>query len=204
MNWISAKLTNISSPYLTKRKVLKLAVKIIGILFALALGILIAYYLRKNELAQGVVAQYGYAGIFLVGFITSFNILVPIPAVTFLSLFVESGLNYWWVIILLSLGMTLADFLAYFVGRVGREAISHTTEKKILHVLQRALERYRLAPMFFLLLFSTFAPLPNELILAPLGFLGYRIVYVFPIVLFGNFFFNTLYASGVTGLFGIL
>ena len=53
-----------------------------------------------------------------------------------------------------------------------------------------------------LALYASFVPLPNELLVLPLSFFGYRLWKVFLVVLFGNFVFNTL--AAFVHLFSIL
>ena len=56
-------------------------------------------------------------------------------------------------------------------------------------------------PLAALFVFICIVPLPNELLLIPLGLLGYRIVHVAPVIFIGNITFTLLYAKGLLELF---
>lgn len=163
-----------------------------------------AYWAKENDAFSRIVAEYGYKGIFFVALISGFNLAVPVPAVAFLPLFLEAGLSFWPTVIIIVLGITSADLIAYFIGKVGNQIASSAFESKILAKLTRARDRYRWMPIAALCIFASLAPLPNEILLVPLGFLGYRFLHIFPAVLVGNFVFNAIYATGAVSLFGAL
>ena len=181
--------------------------RIIGQILILVAIVAAAFYFagiaKESEAVRQVVAAYGYAGVFVVALISGFNLAVPIPAVTFLPLFLESGLAFWPTIFVIAAGMTLADTAAYILGRVGRHVASEATTEKVLRRLEGIRERYQWAPLAVLLLFASIAPLPNEILVAPLAFLGYRVRQIFPVVFVGNVIFNTLYSQGVISIFGL-
>lgn len=170
---------------------------------ALILIIFIAFYLahlaRESSLIRDLVADYGYFGIFVVALISGFNLAVPVPAATFLPLFLQSGLDFWFTITLITFGVTLADSFTYIIGRLGREIIDE--KRKMIITLEIVGERHRWAPMTLLFLFSAIVPLPNEILVVPLGFLNYKFRRIWPVILAGNFIFNLIYASGAVGLF---
>ena len=173
----------------------------------LAAIIVFAFYLantaEKNEYVQTLVANYGYVGIFITAVVSGFNLIVPVPAIAFLPLFLTSGLSFVPTILLITLGTTIADIAAYFLGKAGPHVIHYSFEDGVLRKLERIRERYRWAPMTVLFLFASFAPLPNEILLVPMGLLGYRFARIVPIAIAGNLVFNSLYATGVVGLFNI-
>jgi len=170
--------------------------------------IIAAFYLariaQENEPVRMLVADYGYVGIFVTSVVSGFNLVVPIPAIAFLPLFLESGLSFALIILFISAGVTLADTVAYFIGRAGRHIMSHSVEERVLVNLERVRARYHWAPITVLFLFAAFAPLPNEIVMVPLGLLGYRLLTVLPVAVAGNLVFNALYATGTIGLFNLL
>ena len=176
-----------------------------GLVF-LALIIYGALYLghlaRENVFIQETVQRFGYLGIFVVSLISGFNLAVPIPAISFLPLFLESGLSASLTVVIITLGMTVADSLAYFVGRVGRNFVDR--DRPLVKKLSSLEGRYRFAPVVILALWAVFMPLPNEILTLPLGFLGFRLKHLVLPLLFGNAVFNTLSAFGVVKLFDLL
>lgn len=173
-----------------------------------ALVVILAFSLGKNasesETIRSLVAGYGYFGILVISIVSGINLAVPIPAIAFLPLFLESGLNYWMTIFVISLGMTFGDSIAYLVGRAGRVFVESNIQKKIGKHLEVLQTRYHYAPLGALFLFAAFVPLPNELIVVPLSFFGYRLLHVMIPMLAGNILFNIFYSAGIIGFFKIL
>lgn len=186
---------------------MKLSAKILFRAILLAAIIVFAFYLantaEENEHVQKLVADYGYAGIFIAAVVSGFNLIVPVPAVAFLPLFLASGLSFIPTIVLITLGVTIADIAAYLLGKAGHHVIHYSFEESALRKLERVRERYHWAPMTILFFFAAFAPLPNEVLLVPLGLLGYRLARIMPVVFAGNLVFNSLYATGTLGLFNL-
>ncbi len=152
---------------------------------------------------QSIVQTYGYIGIFIISIISGFNLVVPIPIISFLPLFLESGLNQIITIIAISIGLTGGDILGYVIGNIGRDAMSDKSIRIQAHI-NSLHDRFPSAPYILLAVYSAFVPLPNEILVIPLAFLGYRLKYIFPIVFVGNFIFNILSAYAINGLYGLI
>lgn len=163
-----------------------------------------ASVVRESEAVRNLVLRYGYIGIFAASVLSGFNLAVPVPIVAFWPLFLEAGLNFWITIFLVTAGMTLADMIAYWFGKTGGIILSDSLEQKILRDIKKAREWYRWLPITVLFLFAAVAPLPNEVLVIPLGFLGYRMAYILPAVFAGNFMFNMLYSAGIVSIFELL
>jgi membrane protein YqaA with SNARE-associated domain len=134
--------------------------------------------------------------------VSGFNLAVPVPAVAFMPLFLEVGLAFWTSVLVVGLGVTAADVISFGIGRLARGfAALHAREEKILEFLTRVRERYRSAPFVILFLFAALVPFPNEALVIPFGFLGYRLSRVLLVVIAGNIVFNALYALGAVELF---
>lgn len=159
----------------------------------------LANYAKDSELLRDLAREYGYLGAFTGGVISGFNLAVPIPAIAFLPLFLESGLNLWIVILVLASGMTLADSVAYILGKKGRH-ITDNTQQRIIHKLEEVRTNHPRWPLGFLFIFASLAPLPNEVIVIPMAFIGYKAKQVIPILILGNFTFNLLSAFGILNL----
>ena len=170
----------------------------------IALSFYLASLARDSEAIRQIVGGYGYAGIFLIALISGFNLAVPIPAAALVPLFLESGLSFWPTIFLITLGMTGADFFAYFLGDTGRRILGYAMGEKTFARLARLRERYPRAPLIILFVFACIAPLPNELLLIPFAILGFPFRIIVPIVFVGNFIFNILFSKGLLELFSIL
>ncbi len=171
-----------------------------------AAGVIIAasfYFSRliqENAFAHDIIASFGHISILMTGFVAGLNLLVPVPAISFLPVFLAAGFPEWEIILLIALGATIADGAAYVIGRAGRAVMETTTEKKIARWVARIHDEYAWMGYPLVFLFAAFAPLPNEVIIIPLAFLGYRFLPIFLLALAGNLLFNTLAALGVMGV----
>jgi membrane protein YqaA with SNARE-associated domain len=185
---------------LVRQHILKLAafIVVVGIAFWLT------YIAQENTIFRTLVSDYGYVGIFIVSLISGFNLILPIPAVSFLPLYLEAGLNIWITLGIITLGMTAADSFAYIIGRFGKEIATEMHENRIFKKLDRWKQQHTYLPIVILFIYASLAPLPNELLVIPIGFIGYAYKKVLPALLLGNIIFNILTAFGVLHIFELI
>lgn len=166
----------------------------------IAAGILLGRVALHSQVVHGLVARYGYGGVFVVAVASGFNVLVPVPAFAFVPLFTAAGLEFVPTVGLIVAGVTLADMVGFFLGRAGRD-IDAVRHAKIVRRLEKFRDRHRAAPLLFMALYGCFAPLPNQVMAVPLGLMGYAAYEVIVPIFVGNLVFNTLAASGIEFLF---
>ncbi len=183
------------------KKILKLIFQGIALIAVIGIAFYFADLARGSENIREVVLGYGYIGIFIISLISGFNFVAPIPAISFLPLFLESGLNFSTTIIIISLGMTAADSIAYLLGNLGKKMVGGKTARKMEESIKKIHEKYTWAPLVLLFVFASIAPLPNEVLLVPFAFLNYKLRYIVPVVFGGNVVFNILYSQGILNLF---
>lgn len=179
----------------------KLFIRLAGILIILVTIYFLIIVAQKDGTVRDTLFNLGYPGVFLIALISGFNLFIPIPAVSFTPIFVEAGLNIWLLILFIVLGTSIADGIAYTIGRVGRELAGSWMREKLVKQLDRLKSKYYLGPLIALFFFAALAPLPNEIILVPLGLMGYKFRYVFIPYLAGNTIFNIFVAFGITNIF---
>lgn len=170
----------------------------------IAVGFALGSTIHGNEDAAELVRAFGYFGVFLASVVSGFNLLVPVPAAAFIPTFLAAGLGLWPTIVVMSLGVTLADSIAFLIGSAGRSFARDGKAWKAVRRLEKLRERSPLAPLVVLAVVAAFVPVPNEIVALPLGLMGYRFRAVFATVLCGNLVFNTLFAHGVAGFYGLL
>lgn len=185
------------------KKILKPVFQGIFLLLFIGFAFYFASLAKESEALRTLIASYGYVGIFIISVISGFNLVVPVPAISFLPLFLESGLNYWITITIITVGMTSADIVAYFLGDLGKKFIPTTLGQKLESKITLIHEKYHWAPLLIMFVYAAVVPLPNELLLIPLGFLNYRLVHILPAVFAGNFLLNFLYSKGILNIFGL-
>jgi membrane protein YqaA with SNARE-associated domain len=177
----------------------------VGLLLAiLAFSFWLSEMAADNSYVQQIIFRYGYIGTFIAAVISGFNLLIPIPAVSFMPALLESGLNYYICVFLLALGMTVADTAAYILGRAGRGIFSENLHNQVAKRLDRLKEKHPIYPLAAVFIFASIMPFPNEVLLVPLGFFRYRIAYLLGAIFLGNILFNLLYSKGFVYVFSIL
>lgn len=114
-----------------------------------------------------LVTNYGYAGAFLISIFGNFTIFFPVPFTITIYAF-GATLNPLLLGLVCGVGSTIGEFSAYLVGVGGRKVIEGRFEER-LESAKRLIERYGATIIFIFALL----PLPDDIILIPLGVLRY-------------------------------
>jgi membrane protein YqaA with SNARE-associated domain len=178
-------------------------IKVVLVSLVIIAGIWLGLVATRSEVIQDVVGRYHYFGVFLAAIVSGFNLVVPVPAVAFVPLFLASGLEIGPIILVLSLGMTVADTLAFLLGKAGR-TIPSVRETRLVRRLERIRDRHYWHPLVFMFVYACVAPFPNEVVAVPLGAMGYPIAAIVPPLLMGNLVFNAIGAWGIATVFSSL
>jgi membrane protein YqaA with SNARE-associated domain len=106
---------------LTKAILLLLAI----LVCAIGLSFVLLQILPDEEQVKQQFASYGYLGIFVVTLVSSFTVIMPLPGVVvWVSLVVALNLNPVLAAFIASIGGTLGEVTAYYIGRAGRAVIA--------------------------------------------------------------------------------
>ena len=114
-----------------------------------------------------LVTNYGYAGAFLISIFGNFTIFFPVPFTITIYAF-GATLNPLLLGLVCGIGSTIGDASAYLVGMGGRKVIKGRFEER-LESAKRLIQRYGATIIFIFALL----PLPDDIILIPLGVLRY-------------------------------
>jgi len=114
-----------------------------------------------------LVTNYGYAGAFLISIFGNFTIFFPVPFTITIYAF-GATLNPLLLGLVCGVGSTIGEFSAYLVGVGGRKVIEGRYEDR-LNSAKRLIQRYGAMIIFLFALL----PLPDDIILIPLGVLRY-------------------------------
>jgi len=117
----------------------------------------------------GIIQSYGYAGAFLISIFGNLTIFFPVPFTITIYAF-GATLDPLLLGLVCGLGSTIGEFSAYLVGRGGRELIDERYGRR-LEGAKMLVQRYGALVIF---LFAAL-PLPDDLILIPLGMLRYSL-----------------------------
>ncbi len=147
--------------------------------------------------------EFGYLGVVITAFIAGLNAIVPVPAGSFVPIFVAAGLAMPLIIVALVIGTMLADLLAFYIGMKGRELTIEDYPRVLAFTnwLRRDTDRYIIPGVF---LYAAFSPLPNELILVPLAIAGVRLRVLILPLLVGTIVYQTAFALGAQSLFTLV
>ena len=161
---------------------------------------IVAEYTLTHPGLQTQVASFGYLGITLFAMIAGLNVIVPIPAATFTPVFTAAGLTLPLIVLSLTIGTLLADFIGYAFGKLSRETVTAkypALVARLEHIYEH--KRHWLIPVVFL--YASFVPIPNEALVIPLAFLGVRWrILILPLFV-GNLINQTIYAYGFQNVF---
>jgi len=116
-----------------------------------------------------LVASYGYAGAFLVSIFGNFTVFFPVPFVVTIYAF-GATLNPLLLGLVCGVGSAVGEFSAYLIGRGGRKIIDDRYGER-LESAKLLVQEYGMAVIF---VFAVL-PLPDDLILIPLGMLRYSL-----------------------------
>ncbi len=114
-----------------------------------------------------LVTNYGYAGAFLISIFGNFTIFFPVPFTITIYAF-GATLNPLLLGLVCGIGSTIGEASAYLVGVGGRKVIEGRFEER-LESAKRLIQRYGATIIFIFALL----PLPDDVILIPLGVLRY-------------------------------
>ncbi len=134
-----------------------------------------------NSLLQ-LLTQYGYIGIFLISFIGTASIIIPVPYT--LVIFTLSLTGQWDPILLTIAGGTgsaIGELTGYALGYFGGRIVSEERQRKMTYLV-KLFDRY--GPLAILLFAMT--PLPDDVLFIPLGILRYKLYKVFIPALIGK------------------
>jgi len=182
------------------KKYIKLAIQLVLIICLVAIIFWANRYAAEHDVVREFVNRFGYVGLFGAAAISGFNLVIPIPVITFFPFFMEVGFHPALTVVVIAVGMSLGDLFGFLIGNAGREAIK-PKPNGIIARLEKMKEKNKVLPVIVLFLYAAFAPAPNELIVIPMAFLGYSLRLVFTAILIGNIIFNSLVAFGVLAIF---
>ncbi len=178
----------------------KSILKTAGLILFFILAVWFSYQIKDNDAVQILVQKLGYIGVFVLAFVSGFNVILPIPAMSFLPIFTEAGLHTLAVVAVISFGMTMGDSVGFLLGKFGSEIIERSSWPTWLQKFEAFLNKYKYGLPVFLFLYASFVPLPNELVVIPAAATGQKWWMILVPVFLGNILLNTLIALGITSI----
>jgi len=127
-----------------------------------------------------LVTVYGYLGAFVVCTVGNFSIFIPIPFALIVYAF-GSTLNPLLLGLVSGLGSTTGEMVSYFLGWGGRKMIESRYGSR-LDAAKKLIDRYGALSVFLIALL----PVPDDLLLIPLGMMKYDVKKTFIAMLLGK------------------
>jgi membrane protein YqaA with SNARE-associated domain len=141
---------------------------------------------------RDIAMQYGYLGIFVISLIGSASILIPIPyTVIIFTLSAFRILDPMLIALSSGLGSAVGEFSGYLLGYYGQAILSDIQKRKIEFIL-KVFNKYGAITVFIFAL----TPLPDDLLIIPLGIMRYSFVKVLLPCLLGKIFMSLILAYG--------
>lgn len=163
----------------------------------------LADFVANNAMAQNLVGQFGYLGILFIAMIAGVNVLVPVPAASFVPIFTAAGLWLPVIILMLVVGTTIADLIGYLIGRWSKTFAEEHYPQTYRHVLTLNDNHHGLL-LPFVFAYAAFVPFPNEAVLIPLALIGVRFQAILLPLILGNIINQTALALGATNIFSLI
>lgn len=177
-------------------------IRFVSVIVVIVAAFFLTTYVGANSDLQMLVVRYGYVGAFVMAVISGFNLLFPIPAPAFLPVLITAGLDPILSLVVMALGTTMADSIAFYLGKTGRNVVGGRMRKHVKK-LDRMRCKHPWEPIVFLFIYAAVMPFPNEILAIPLGLIGCRGRHVIPALFFGNLLFNAAWGYGFVTAFNV-
>lgn len=146
-----------------------------------------------------LVESGGYIGVGGASILSGFNLAFPIPIIHFFPSFVAAGLNPLATVTLIATGMTVGDAIGVGIGVMTRRTV-RPPDTRLSRWIGRMYSENPRRVWAALVGYAALVPLPNELFVLPLSYLGLPPLRIIGSVLFGNLVFNAVNAAAMLWL----
>jgi len=173
---------------------------VILFLFFIAWTVLI-YHISPEGIIENLGIKNSYLIVFLTCLFGGISIFFPFPYYLIVFTLGAGGLNPFLIGLFAGIGLAVGDTTSYLLGHTGR-IILPKSSKRISEKIHKKIALYPEWLKYFLFfIWGALVPLPNDLLLIPMGAIGYSYKkVVIPLVL-GSIVFNTIIAFlGAYGL----
>lgn len=146
-----------------------------------------------RDSASDWAVRYGYLGLFVFAFIGGTSTFLPLPYIFVTFTLAGLGLNPLFLGLAAGTGVALGDSVSYLLGRAGHHILKPKYENKLNRFFQWLERHPRLTPVA-IFSYGAFVPLPNDILIIPLGLARYNYFKAIIPAWLGNVFFNVYIA----------
>ena len=153
------------------------------------------FWLTPEGIVDKIGIHNGYLLAFVIALIGGTSILIPIPYYLVILTLGAAGLNPIGLGICAALGLMIGDSTSYFVGYGGHEVFKGRMKRFNSFLKKWSSSKHSWPLSIFLFIYGAIIPLPQDLVVVPLGFLRYGYWKTIIPVGLGSIIFNTLIAA---------
>ena len=165
----------------------------IGVILSVLVRSVALYFVSPDVIVERLGAQ-TYAAVFVAGVLGGTSIAFPFPYYLVVATAAAGGGNPFLVGLCAGLGVMAGDTTSYIVGHAGRAVLPERAAPAIAFVQRRVADIHSVKFYAFLFMYGAVMPLPNDVLVVPLGAAGvpyWRVILPFGA---GNIVFNTAMA----------
>ncbi|MFA5258996.1 MAG: VTT domain-containing protein [Candidatus Pacearchaeota archaeon] len=166
------------------------------LLFVISLSVLL-YFISPSKIVNFIGIENSYVLVFILGILGGVSILFPFPYYLFVLTFAAGGSNPILLGIFTGLGVIIGESTSYWIGYNGTFIFSNKFQKKLVNFSKNLNTlKNTILMSLFLFIYGVFIPIPNDVLILPLGATKYNYwKLIIPLGL-GNILFNILLAYG--------
>src|SRR3989344_4787436 len=158
------------------------------------------YKIPATEIVARIGIENSYALIFVLALIGGTSIIFPVPYYLVVATFAAGGSNPFLLAIMAGTGVSLGDSTSYLVGYGGREILNEKLRRTFNNFYNWAMKKPKWMFFSVLYLYPTLSPLPNDMIVVPLGLARFPYFKMIIPMWLGNMTFNLI--AAFAGIYG--
>ncbi len=182
------------------KKRTKNIIGIVAILSFLVLWTILIYNYPPSKIVEIIGIENGYAVSFFAALLGGTSVLFPLPYHLIVFTLGAGGLNPFFLGILAGTGVMLGDSTSYLLGYAGREVVPGRIVSIFNKLHLWAMKKPKWTMPLFLFAYGAFVPVPNDVVVIPLGIARYPYLKTVLPLTFGNIIFSIVIAFA--GLYG--
>ncbi len=161
----------------------------------LILWTLLLFFYSPVTIVEFLGITNSYLIIFLLSFFGGTSIIIAFPYYLFVITLGAGGLNPLLLGLTAGTAVILGDSTSYLIGLKGKTVLPDFLQKKFKRFHNWLLKGPTILITGFLFLYGAFIPIPNDIIVIPLGLAQYPYFKLIIPLGLGNIFFNVMLAS---------
>lgn len=144
------------------------------------------YFYSPEEIVNYFGVEGSFIGLFVLGVIAGITSFFAAPFYGALVTLAAGNLSIFYLVLIGATSLSMAQFIYYYFGLSSHYYLPENTVGYLNRMTSWMRKNQKLIP-FLLIFYFAFTPLPNELLITPLGVCNYSFKRFAFLLLFGNF-----------------